>query len=74
MVLILLLNLKYVKFVTLLNKLFSFSFFSKKKFVAPFDLIHCDIWRKYHTSFSNGAHYFLTSIDDYIRSTWIYAK
>jgi len=29
-----------------------------------FDLIHCDIWGKYHTPSTCGAHYFLTIIDD----------
>ena len=38
----------------------------------PFDLIHCDIWGPYSTPSLNQAHYFLTIVDDFSRSTWLY--
>lgn len=37
-----------------------------------FQLIHCDIWGPYRESSSNGAHYFLTIVDDASRATWAY--
>jgi hypothetical protein len=40
--------------------------------IAPFALIHVDIWGGYRTSSINGAHYFLTIVDDYTRCTWVY--
>lgn len=45
---------------------------SIKTSVAPFDLIHCDIWGKYHHVSLSGAHYFLTIVDDYTRCTWVF--
>lgn len=39
---------------------------------GPFDLIHCDLWGRYHTTSHNGSHYFLTIVDDYTRGTWVY--
>lgn len=40
--------------------------------VKAFDLIHCDIWGPYKTPSLSGAHYFLTIVDDYSRTTWVY--
>ena len=40
--------------------------------IAPFMLIHVDIWGGYRTSSISGAHYFLTIVDDYTRCTWVY--
>ncbi|RDY03103.1 hypothetical protein CR513_13356, partial [Mucuna pruriens] len=37
-----------------------------------FELIHCDLWRRYHTQSHNGSHYFLTVVDYYSRVVWIY--
>ena len=37
-----------------------------------FELIHCDLWGPYKTSSSYGAFYFMTIVDDYSRSVWIY--
>jgi transposase InsO family protein len=37
-----------------------------------FELIHCDLWGPYRTVSSCGASYFLTIVDDYSRSVWIY--
>lgn len=45
---------------------------SNNKAEAPFNLVHCDVWGKYHTASHNGAHYFLTIVDDYTRGTWVY--
>ena len=33
---------------------------SDKHSLEPFNLIHCDIWGKYHVAFLFGAHYFLS--------------
>lgn len=38
----------------------------------PFDLIHCDIWGPYSQSTYDGKRYFLTTVDDCNRYTWIY--
>lgn len=40
--------------------------------IAPFDLVHCDVWgpHKIHTHF--GARYFLTIVDDFTRFTWVH--
>ncbi|GAU27524.1 hypothetical protein TSUD_147180 [Trifolium subterraneum] len=40
---------------------------SNNKAEAPFNLIHCDVWGKYHTPSHSGIHYFLTIVDDYTR-------
>lgn len=40
--------------------------------MKSFTLIHCDVWRRYHTTSKSGAHYFLTIVDDYSRATWVY--
>nr|KYP63606.1 Retrovirus-related Pol polyprotein from transposon TNT 1-94 [Cajanus cajan] len=37
-----------------------------------FDLIHCDLWGPYKSPSSCGAFYFMTIVDDYSRSVWIY--
>lgn len=37
-----------------------------------FDLIHCDLWGPYRVPSSCGAVYFLTIMDDYSRTVWIY--
>lgn len=45
---------------------------SDNKAVEPFNLIHCDLWGKYHTPTHNGAQFFLTIFDDCTRGTWAY--
>lgn len=40
--------------------------------IAPFELIHIDIWAGYHVPSITGARYFLTIVDDYTRYTWTY--
>ena len=36
------------------------------------DLIHCDIWGPYTVPSTCGAHYFLSTVDDATRATWVY--
>ncbi|KAJ4961187.1 hypothetical protein NE237_021097 [Protea cynaroides] len=38
----------------------------------PFALIHCDIWGPYSTLSYTGCKYFLTLMDDYTRTTWVF--
>ncbi|KAJ3685421.1 hypothetical protein LUZ61_014585 [Rhynchospora tenuis] len=45
---------------------------SSNKAVESFDLIHCDIWGPYRVASKSGAHYFLTIVDDFSRSVWVY--
>nr|KYP33474.1 Retrovirus-related Pol polyprotein from transposon TNT 1-94 [Cajanus cajan] len=45
---------------------------SNNKAETPFSLIHYDLWWKYHTMAHNGAHYFITIVDDYTRAVWVY--
>lgn len=45
---------------------------SFNKTIAPFALIHCDVWGPYRTLSSCGASYFLTIVDDYSRAVWTY--
>lgn len=35
-----------------------------------FQLLHVDLWEPYKTPSLNGAHYFVTIVDDYSRVTW----
>lgn len=35
-------------------------------------MIHCDIWGAYSTPSSCGARFFLTIVDDYTRSCWVF--
>ncbi|KAJ0568794.1 putative RNA-directed DNA polymerase [Helianthus annuus] len=37
-----------------------------------FELLHCDIWGRYRTPSLTGANYFLTIVDDFSRSVWVY--
>ncbi|KAF5784023.1 putative RNA-directed DNA polymerase [Helianthus annuus] len=37
-----------------------------------FELLHCDIWGKYLTPTLTGANYFITIVDDFSRSVWVY--
>ena len=36
------------------------------------EIVHCDLWGKYHTPASCGATYFLTLIDNYSKVVWLY--
>ncbi|KAJ0856487.1 putative RNA-directed DNA polymerase [Helianthus annuus] len=37
-----------------------------------FELLYCDIWGRYRTPSLSGANYFLTVMDDYSRSVWVF--
>ncbi|GKB12610.1 retrovirus-related pol polyprotein from transposon RE2 [Tanacetum coccineum] len=45
---------------------------SDNKVASIFELIHCDLWGPYKTTSSCGASYFLTIVDDFSRSVWVY--
>ncbi|KAI3722512.1 hypothetical protein L2E82_33551 [Cichorium intybus] len=45
---------------------------SEIKTTQCFELIHCDVWGKYRTPSLSGANYFLTIVDDFSRSVWIF--
>jgi hypothetical protein len=44
-------------------------FFNTNKSTFCFNRIYCDIWGGYPTASYSGAHYFLTIVDDYSRTT-----
>ena len=45
---------------------------SSNKTMALFEMVHCDLWGPYRTPSRCGARYFLTIIDDFSRSVWLY--
>ena len=45
---------------------------SNNKAISLFDLIHCDIWGPYSEPSSCEAFYFLTIVDDFSRTVWVY--
>ncbi|CAL1375187.1 unnamed protein product [Linum trigynum] len=45
---------------------------SSIKTQSCFELIHVDIWGGYKQASFSGAHYFLTIVDDYSRTVWVY--
>lgn len=45
---------------------------SINKSSKAFKLIHCDVWGPYRTPSFSGARFFLTIVDDYSHSVWIY--
>ena len=45
---------------------------SLNKILAPFDLIHVDLWGPYRIPSSCGAVYLLTIVDDSSRAVWIH--
>ena len=57
---------KLAKFSALpFNKSVSYS-------VAPFDIIHSDVWGPAPVSTKGGSTYYVSFIDDYTRYTWVY--
>lgn len=38
----------------------------------PFDLVHCDVWGSFHQATHDGKRYFLTTMDDCSRFSWIH--
>ena len=45
---------------------------SKSRAQFPFALIHIDLWGPYRVKTLHGASYFLTILDDFSRTTWIF--
>ena len=45
---------------------------SDNKATKCFEIIHCNLWGKYHMPSSCGATDFLTLVDDYSRAVWVY--
>jgi len=45
---------------------------SSIKIVAPFKLIHCDIWGLHKIPIHAGARYFLIVVDDFTLFTWVH--
>lgn len=45
---------------------------SETVFDCIFDFIHCDLWGPFSISSLNGSRFFLTIVDDFSRSTWVY--
>lgn len=41
---------------------------SQSNAIEIFNLIHCDLWDPYNSTFTCGASYFVTIVDDYSRS------
>lgn len=56
-----------------LSKLRKLSFpLSTHKSSSILELIHCDIWGPFSTVAYDGSKFFLTTVDDYSRCTWVY--
>lgn len=47
-------------------------YISSSRAHSRFEIIHFDLWGKYHTASSCGAQYFLTLVDDFSRVVWVY--
>lgn len=45
---------------------------SNHKTLTPFELVHCDLWGPCSVPAYDGSKYFLTIVDDFTRSTWLY--
>ena len=43
-----------------------------KRAIAPFELVHSDVWGPYQVVFPTGFRYFVTFVTDYLRTTWLY--
>lgn len=50
----------------------SFPTKSATAYFFPFHTGHMDIWGPYNVATQDGERYFLTLVDDYTRTTWIY--
>ena len=40
--------------------------------LAPFDLVHSDVWGRCPIATKGGSHYYVSFIDDYTRYCWVY--
>ncbi|KAJ0024377.1 hypothetical protein Pint_07411 [Pistacia integerrima] len=59
--------------ICLLAKLHRLPFpHSQHKTSKPFEIIHCDLWGPCSTIAYDGSKFFLTIIDDFTRTTWLY--
>ncbi|KAL8128022.1 hypothetical protein AgCh_014815 [Apium graveolens] len=45
---------------------------NENKALRIFEKVHCDLWGSYRHPTSCGARYFLTIVDDFSRTVWIY--
>ena len=43
-----------------------------KRVGAPFELVHLDVWGPCPVLFPTGFRFFVTFVDDYSRTTWLY--
>ena len=43
-----------------------------KQASAPFELVHLDVWGPCPVVFPTGVRYFVTFVNDYSRTTWLY--
>ena len=43
-----------------------------KRAASPFELVHSDVWGPCHIESKSGFKYFVTFVDDYSRTTWLY--
>ena len=50
----------------------SYSLRVNKRASAPFELVHSDVWGSCPVVSSIGFRYFVTFVDDYSRTTWLY--
>ena len=48
------------------------SFRVNKRVSASFELVHSDVWGPYPVVSSTGFRYFITCVDDYSQTTWLY--
>lgn len=56
-----------------ISKIHRFPFSNRSHLlIAPFELLHIDLWDTYKITSLNGETYFLKIVNDYLRTTWTY--
>jgi len=55
-----------------LTKVFALPFNKSISSLAPFDLVHSDVWRPSPVSIKGGFRYYVSFIDDFTCFIWIY--